>query len=373
MKNCNCLASHFYNNNKQNRVRIPVAATGLLAMLVASCGSNPNIEAVAKFSENTKSEISSISPALVSDIAESCKRTQVLALPTGEKLFQEDPETRSIVFLIDKQIKTRCITKEMTTATESYKAGHKVISRYIAAIGKLAGANIPIFDSEMKVLVPALGGMPFITDKDSKATVEAGGAIATILFRILGEGFQKSQLIASMTSADQPLQVVAMNYGDSINRYYIKGLLETEMLAVTAFYGNPLENARSLTTSPVLLGINPFITTSLTRSLVAERQEVNKRKAFAETYVSLLYNISCDHTKLKEALQGRSISNAVQENVLCLRLQQNTITQLKPLENQDTTASTYIAQIIPKYQKLLSRLNKLSPSNRMQHASHRSL
>jgi len=356
-----------FDNNK--RKALPsVAMAGLLAILTTSCGANSDIEDIAKFTKQTQSDLISISPVLVSDISESCKRTQTFALPTGEKLFQEDPNTGKMIFLVDKQIKTLCITPEMKTATESYKAGHKIISNYIITLGKLAGAKLPNFDPEMKALVPALGGMPFITDKDSKATVDAGGSIATILFRVFGEGYQRSQIISTMAAADQPLQVIAMNYGNSITSYYTNGLLDTEMLAVTAFYGNPLENARKPTTSPVLLGINPFVTTSLTRSLVAERQELIKRKAFAQTYVTLLYEISCDHTKLKEALQGRSITSAVQLNALCQRLQQNNITQHRRPENQEITASAYISEMIPKYQRLLSQLNSLNPSKRMQRA-----
>jgi hypothetical protein len=351
--------------NDQNRTLNSVVASGLLTTLVAGCGSNSEIAAVGKFSEKTKAEINSIGPALVSDISESCKRSQAWALPTGEKLFQEDPESRKLVFLLDKKARERCDTKEMTAATDSYKAGHKVISRYIAAIGKLAGADIPVFDDEMKSLVPALGGMPFIPDKDTKATVEAGGSIANILFRIIGEGFQRSKLVSSMASADKPLEVVATNYTDSINRYYINGLLETEMLAATAFYGNPLDIVRRTTNSPVLLVINPFLTANLTRSLVVERQEIAKRKAFAETYISLLNEISCDHTKLLFSLQGNSASSADRENAICGRLQQVNSAKLAPNGKQGIATSAYVAKIIPKYYRLISKLRDLSASNRL--------
>lgn len=362
-----------YVNCKVKPVWSSLVISGFLAILSSSCAANSGIEDVAKFSKQAKADIMSVSPALVNDISESCKRTQALQLPTGEKLFQEDPNTGRLIFLIDKNIQSRCATKEMKKATDSYKSGHILIANYIATIGKLAGANLPIFDTQMQALVPALGGLPFIADKDSKATVDAGGSIATILFRVFGEGFQRSQLISTMSAADLPLQVIAMNYGNSITNYYMNGLLETEMLAVTAFYGNPLDNARRPTTSPVLLGINPFITTSLTRSLVAERQEVNKRKAFAETYVTLLYEVSCDHTKLKEALQGKSISNAIQINSLCKRLQTNNNTSRNTHVNQEETASAYISEMIPKYQRLLSRLNKLSSLKSKQHANFNSL
>jgi hypothetical protein len=359
-----CLAS--YPSNEQNRTLNSVVASGLLTILVAGCSSNSEIAAVGKFSEKTKAEINSVGPALVSDISESCKRSQAWALPTGERLFQEDPESRKLVFLIDKRARERCDTNEMTAATNSYKAGHKVISRYITAIGKLAGADIPVFDDELKSLIPALGGMPFIPDKDAKATVEAGGSIANILFRIIGEGFQRSKLISSMASADKPLEVVVTNYTDSINRYYINGLLESEMLAVTAFYGNPLDIARRTTTSPVLLVINPFLTANLTRSLVVERQEIAKRKAFADTYISLLNEISCDHTKLLFSLQGNSTSSAARENAICARLQQDNRATLSPSDKQDMAASAYAAQIIPKYYRLISKLQDLSHSIRLE-------
>ena len=250
---------------------------GMLALLLAGCEANKTIKGVAVFSNEVQEKLSSIGFSLSKDIVQSCKRTKAQEFQISEELFPIDPKSGKRVFILDQQIEALCLTDTATSATKSYEASHRLITEYIAVLGKLAGADLPVFDSQAKALVPALQGMPNLSDEQSKATVDAGGALARILFRVFGEGFQKAKLASTMESSDAPLRTIVTSYANSIKEHYMNGLLASEMISVNAFYGIPLSNSIKPTTSPVLIGINPFITVSLTRLFLSERQEVGKR------------------------------------------------------------------------------------------------
>jgi hypothetical protein len=337
--------------------KLSIAGTAIATMALIGCGKDSSIEAVAKFSERIKPQIDATAPVLINDINGSCARTQIIQLPAGEELFTKDKSTGKTVFLFDQNIKTHCSSNEIREATAAFESAHAIISNYILIIGKLAGSDIASYDSEVSSLVPAIAGLPFVSDKETKDAVEAGGSIAKILTRIIAQGYQKAQLRSAISSADLPLKIMAKNYSIAIDQYYKNGLLETELLAVNAFYGLPLRSARRISTSPFLIGINPFIVTSLTGTLATEREAVMKRKAFASTYIKLIREISCDHTTLNELLQGGSISNVASKNELCEQSAMEAVTIKSRHPTQELVANEYLKHIILKYDRLLTELN----------------
>lgn len=357
------LQSHDRNSTNKHQWSLlssfSYVAAACLAVSLTGCSQDPAVKEVASFSESILPRFKAIAPQLAQDIKTSCGRLQAVRLPTNKPLFQGGK------FVLDEAIVTNCSSQFQADAISAFIASNTLIYNYLLTIGKLADAKVASIDTEMTALVDAIGKLPVVSQPEINEAVGAAGAISKILVRTLTQGYQKSQLRSVMTSTDLPLREVSKIYTSSLDRYYTQGILSTELIAVNAFYGTPVQVMTQQTTNPFLLTLKPLFTPALTKSLLAEREAVAKRVVAAQTYTALIREISCDHERLVRLLSDTKAATNSPPNTWCDQKPIALIPSASSLLGQPVLARNYARSALAKYDRMLARLESMNTLSNM--------
>ena len=180
-------------------------------------------------------------------------------------------------------------------AAQALNDSHRVILRYLSALGKLVADETTVFDTQLDKVGSSIANLPGLKAQESKQAVTAGTAIAKFLFQIASEAYRREQLKKVVIEADPSLQVLTQALTKAVQQGYIEGSLVTEEIRLDLYYNNVLPIVLRAETAGDLETREKF------DALWREKDvAIDAKKVLASEYISLLNNIATDHNSLKE-------------------------------------------------------------------------
>jgi len=279
-----------------------------LTLALTSCGSRPGADIrAAQDLAQLQVEARELFPKIANDVYRSCLRSAnyaVLALPS-----EDPPPTSGNQSSISRGVLTnrrtaqnKCNAEESDLkgippqkAAQALNDSHRVILRYLSALGKLVADETTVFDTQLDTVGSSIANLPGLEAQESKQAVTAGTAITKFLFQIASEAYRREQLKKVVLEADPSLQVLTQALTKAVQQGYIEGSLVTEETALDLYYNNVLPIVLRAETAGDLETREKF------DALWREKDvAIDAKKVLASEYIGLLNNIATDHNSLKE-------------------------------------------------------------------------
>jgi|LakMenE01Jun11ns_1017448.scaffolds.fasta_scaffold9846123_1 hypothetical protein len=315
-----------------------------LVATTTGCGTLAEVTAARQFAK-MQDQALEIFPKIGSDIFDSCMRQ------ASYKVLLSPPRRTDD----DRMTAVQVCEIEGVQARNSVNKTHGLIIGYLASLGNLAkGATID-YKPEINNISKALKTIPGLNIEERQSAVDAGTRIATFLAEIIASGYQRQKLKEVIVSSDKPLQVVVYSLSKSVDNYYLGSVLAAERSQLDIFYSTPI----GLTlVQPRTTSVDQYVVYSL-NSTWQEKQAITREKtSIARSYLGLLKEISCEHSKLKDTFLHDAARSAENANMFCPKENQASIS------HSNSPASISSQYTLRKYQQAMakysSKLDRLS-------------
>ncbi len=287
-----------------NCQRIYLACVGVaLATSASGCGKLAEVAATQQFVKMKSQALESF-PKITTDIYESCMRQ------ASYKFLNSPPNFPDA----DRKAAIKICESDGKTASESVKVAHELIINYISSLANLAKSEAVDYKPQVEGVSKSLKSLPGLSTDEAKKTVDAGTSIAIILANALASGYQKQQLKLAVLASDGPLQTIVLALAKAIDNYYVNVVLSNEQRQLDSFYTLPIGLVLA---QPRPSSVDQYVLHSLNTSW-QEKQAITRAKAsVASSYLTLLKQISCEHSKLKDTFMNDATRNSERSNQFC--------------------------------------------------------
>jgi hypothetical protein len=195
---------------------------------------------------------------------------------------------------------------------------HKLIIEYLKSLAKLSDVKNTDYLKELTAISGSLKSLPGLSTEETKKTVDAATTVVNYLISFATSSYQSKTLKDVVVSTDSSLsQLVyalstAMNFGYIGTKYRLG--LQQERESLDDYYGQVIR--RSLSIEP-RTSFNDYLEVRLNHEWIQAQNQIDQRRLVALQYLSLLKKISCDHTRLRLAFEGRIDAKVEDVNSLC--------------------------------------------------------
>lgn len=307
------------------------------ALVAAGCGTLPEVIATQKYAK-MRDQAADVFPKIANDFYGSCMRSAGYTLLNDppKVLDQERARTEEVCELVAQQ------TKKAVNDTNSLILG------YLSSLGNLATGEAVDYKPQIDEIGKSLQSLPGLGADESKKTIDAGTSLATFLFKLFASSYQRQQLSQSITSYDKQLQVLVGALSSVVEKDYIGRMLKVERIALDSYYRLPIGIAKA---QPRKSSIDEYVEYKLNSAWLDKQEIIRDKQAAATNYISLLKQISCDHSKLKDLYMNDSLKTSENSNPFCLKVD--------PSIGQAGIKSTNTSGIL-RQQKLIKSLDSYS-------------
>jgi len=273
------------------------------ALMAAGCGTLPEVIATQKFAKMHE-QAADVFPKIANDFYGSCMRSASYTLLNDppKVLDQERARTEEVCELVAQK------TKKAVNDTNSLILG------YLSSLGNLATGEAVDYKPQIEEIGKSLQSLPGLGADESKKAIDAGTGLATFLFKLFASGYQRQQLSQSIISYDKQLQVLVGALSGVVEKDYIGRILKVERNALDSYYRLPIGIAKA---QPRKSSIDEYVEYNLNSAWLDKQEIIRGKQTAATNYISLLKQISCDHSKLKDLYMNDSSKTAENSNPYC--------------------------------------------------------
>lgn len=277
------------------------------AIALVGCGEDSKTLKTREFSSKISADIDVIFPAISNDILQSCLRTA-----SYRSLVRSTPidSLRSLA-------KQNCKKETSISAASTSKlveSMHKLITSYIKSLAKISDAKDTDYSKEVTAVSSSIKSLPSLNTEDTGKTVDAASSIGEYLISFATSSSRKKTLKEKVVSTDKSLSQLVYALSTALNLGYIDSILQNERDSLDDYYGKVIK--KSLVEYP-RTSFNDYMEVHLNNEWILAQNQIDERKRIAIEYLSLLKRITCDHTRLRLAYEGRSDVKVEDVNTLC--------------------------------------------------------
>lgn len=301
-------AQNFEDNCSKHRTAKRLIVKSLIlpfVLILGSCGSNADLAKVREFSQLSSSAKDAL-PKIANDVYLSCLRAAryraVSTLPpkSGNTLQQTSDR------LDDRTEAQKECDKTARNLGPKMKKGNGVIVLYMQKLGDLASENLTNVDPEFNQLKQSSGELGEALGKQGLALqpeqITAGLDIFKFLTQGILDGKRVNTLSEVIPALDQPLQLYSDGLKVVVDRVYIGQYLRSEEAGLNNYYKDYIRDilaSKARTQGDSALSLTDTLL-SLDDKWNLQKDEIQKRRDFAFSYINLLGSITASHHELAQ-------------------------------------------------------------------------
>lgn len=325
-------------------VLLPASVSALMAV---GCGTLPEVVATQKYAK-MQEQAADVFPRIANDFYGSCMRSASYTLLNDppKVLDLERARTEEVCELVALK------TKKAVNDTNSLILG------YLSSLGNLATGEAVDYKPQVEEIGKSLQSLPGLGTDESIKTIDAGTSLATFLFKLFASGYQKQQLGQSIRSYDNQLQVLVGALSSVVEKDYIGRILQVERIALDSYYRLPIGIAKA---QPRKSSIDEYVEYSLNSAWLEKQEIIRGKQAAAKNYISLLKQVSCDHSKLKDLYMNDSSKTSENSNPYCPKADPSIgHAGIKNTSISDILRQQKLIQSLDSYSVKLTKLTRLA-------------
>jgi hypothetical protein len=282
-----------------------------LVLIISSCGSNADLAKIREFSQLSNSAKEAF-PKIADDVYLSCLRAAryraVSTLPPkAENIAQQ---TNFGDRLEDRTEAQKECDQSARTLGPKMKQGNAIVVMYMQKLGALASDNLTNVDPEFDQLKQSSGDLgSALSDKGlsiQPKQLEAGVEIFKFLTEGILNGKRLDTLSEVIPAVDQPLKDYSDGLKLVVDEVYVEQYLRTEEAQLDNYYKDIITDilaSQARTQGDSTLALTDTLL-SLDDKWNTQKDEIQKRRDLAFSYINLLGAITASHHELAQIYGG---------------------------------------------------------------------
>ncbi len=299
-------------------------------LIISSCGSNADLAKIREFSQLSNSAQEAL-PKIANDVYLSCLKAAryraVDTLPLKAENISQQTNVRDGDRLDDRTDAQKECDETARNLGPKMKQGNAIVVMYMQKLGELASDNLTNVDPEFERLKQSSGDLVSALGEQGLALqqqqVDAGLDIFNFLVEGILEGKRVDTLSEVIPALDQPLQRYSEGLKVVVKKVYVEQYLRTEEAQLDNYYKDYIRDL--LASKARTQGDSTLILTDTLLSLDdkwnSHKDEIQKRRDLAVSYINLLEAITASHHELAQIYGGGETPSAQKVNKM---LEKNT-------------------------------------------------
>jgi hypothetical protein len=233
---------------------------------------------------------------IANDVPGSCERRERYRLLDE---WQADLDA------LDEQTAAACA--KYTKAAPRLVGAHRVLTRYLTALGKLAADDIVTYDKSLDDFAETLGR----TETLERDGIEAAKGISEVLMEAAAGGWRRRQLGTVIEKTNPDVQTLAAALRAIVGGDYHQ-LLDSESEAARKFYLGKIRDHRET---------EPLTAVLVYENWQKEENVIEHKRETADAYVKVLMRVAAGHQDLydhRNELDSKDVRKLVLEHVTAI-------------------------------------------------------